>query len=200
MFVPKKAKQGRILNTKSAFQLGPFPPLSLGEYTNVEMAEEMGEENMFIFGLDVEGVDALKAAGYDAKKYYNANPELARIVDQIRGGAFSPGDRKDEFDDLINALMNHDRFLTLADFDAYIACQDRVDQAYEVSQLNTFLITLWSIITFQNSSLWAKMSICNIASSGKFSSDRTIAEYAREIWGVEPTWEKLPDPHAPVEQ
>jgi len=149
---------------------------------NVEMAEEMGEENMFIFGLDVEGVDALKAAGYDAKKYYNANPELARIVDQIRGGAFSPGDRKDEFDDLINALMNHDRFLTLADFDAYIACQDRVDQAYE------------------NSSLWAKMSICNIASSGKFSSDRTIAEYAREIWGVEPTWEKLPDPHAPVEQ
>ena len=109
---------------------------------NVEMAEEMGEENMFIFGLDVEGVDALKAAGYDAKKYYNANPELARIVDQIRGGAFSPGDRKDEFDDLINALMNHDRFLTLADFDAYIACQDRVDQAYEVSQLNTFVITL----------------------------------------------------------
>merc|ERR1719412_1642627 len=67
---------------------------------NVEMAEEMGEENMFIFGLDVEGVDALKAAGYDAKKYYNANPELARIIDQIRDGAFSPDDRKDEFEDL----------------------------------------------------------------------------------------------------
>ena len=182
------------------FQLNGALTIGTMDGANVEMAEEMGEENMFIFGLDVEGVDALKAAGYDAKKYYNASPELARIVDQIRGGAFSPGDRKDEFDDLIKALMNHDRFLTLADFDAYIACQDRVDQAYEVSQLNTLVITLWSINTFQNSSLWAKMSICNIASSGKFSSDRTIAEYAREIWGVEPTWEKLPDPHAPVEQ
>ena len=153
---------------------------------NVEMAEEMGEENMFIFGLDVEGVEALKAAGYDAKKYYDANPELARIIDQIRGGAFSPNDRKDEFDDLINALMNHDRFLTLADFDAYIACQDRVDQAYEVRGRYFFCYFVVSISSFQDSSLWAKMSICNIASSGKFSSDRTIAEYAREIWGMEP--------------
>ena len=111
---------------------------------NVEMAEEMGEENMFIFGLDVDGVDALKAAGYDAKKYYDANPDLARIIDQIRGGAFSPDDRKDEFDDLMNALMNHDRFLTLADFDAYIACQDKVDQAYEVWCIDYFPDALWS--------------------------------------------------------
>ena len=110
---------------------------------NVEMAEEMGEENIFIFGLDVEGVDALKAAGYDAKKYYDANPELARIIDQIRDGAFSPDDRKDEFEDLINALMNHDRFLTLADFDDYIACQDRVDQAYEVRRIEYFSGISW---------------------------------------------------------
>ena len=99
---------------------------------NVEMAEEMGDENMFIFGMTVEEVEALKMAGYDARKYYDANPDLARVIDQIRSGTFSPEDRKDEFDDLMNALMNHDRFLTLADFDAYIACQDRVDQAYEV--------------------------------------------------------------------
>merc|ERR1712241_1125544 len=91
---------------------------------NVEMAEEMGEENIFIFGMTVDDVEAVQAAGYNAADYVEKNPELAKVMEQLRGGAFSPGDRKDEFDDLINALMNHDRFLTLADFDAYIACQD----------------------------------------------------------------------------
>jgi len=78
---------------------------------------------------------------------------------------------------VVDNLLYHDRFLTLADYDSYIEAQDKVNAAYK------------------DPSKWAKMSILNIASSGKFSSDRTIAQYGREIWGVEPSWEKLPDPH-----
>merc|ERR1712106_923239 len=142
---------------------------------NVEMAEEMGNENIFIFGMTVGDVDALQAAGYNAHNYYNADPELRQTLDMIRDGYFSP-DNQDEFKNIIDMLLNHDRFLTLADYKAYISAQDQVSE------------------TYVNQDLWAKMAIHNIASSGKFSSDRTIAEYAREIWGMEPSWEKLPDP------
>jgi starch phosphorylase len=145
---------------------------------NVEMAEEMGNDNMFIFGMTVDEVEALKVAGYDAKVYYDSNPELKRVIDQIRDGFFSDEDKKGEFGDLMDSLMYHDRFLTLADFDAYVLCQEKVSEAFE------------------DTNAWAKMAIMNIASAGKFSSDRTIAEYARDIWNVEPTWDKLPDPHA----
>jgi len=144
---------------------------------NVEMAEEMGMENIFIFGMTVSEVDKLQAAGYDAMLYYNRNPELKQVIDMIQAGFFSNGD-KETFKNVTDMLLNHDRFLTLADYESYITAQDQVSNAY------------------QNSALWAKMAIHNIASSGKFSSDRTIAEYAREIWGVEPTHSKLPDPHS----
>jgi len=144
---------------------------------NVEMAEEMGMENIFIFGMTVGEVDKLQAAGYDAMVYYNRNPELKQVIDMIQAGFFSNGD-KETFKNVTDMLLYHDRFLTLADYESYITAQDQVSNAY------------------QNSALWAKMAIHNIASSGKFSSDRTIAEYAREIWGVEPTHEKLPDPHS----
>jgi len=144
---------------------------------NVEMAEEMGMDNIFIFGMTVDEVEALKAKGYDAMMYYNSNAELKQVIDMIKDGYFSSGN-KDCFKDIVDMLLYHDRFLTLADFAAYIASQDQVSA------------------TYTQESLWAKMCIHNIASSGKFSSDRTIAEYAREIWGVEPTWEKLPDPHS----
>jgi len=144
---------------------------------NVEMAEEMGMENIFIFGMTVSEVDKLQAAGYDAMVYYNRNPELKQVIDMIQAGFFSNGD-KETFKNVTDMLLNHDRFLTLADYESYITAQDQVSNAY------------------QNSALWAKMAIHNIASSGKFSSDRTIAEYAREIWGVEPTHSKLPDPHS----
>jgi len=143
---------------------------------NVEMAEEMGEENIFIFGMKVEEVQAVEAAGYNAYSYYNANAELKQVIDMIRDGFYSPGNQ-DEFKDVINLLLNHDRFLTLADYSAYITAQELVNE------------------TYTDQAKWAKMAIMNIASSGKFSSDRTIAEYAREIWGMEPSWEKLPDPH-----
>ena len=94
----------------------------------------------------------------------------------IRDGFFTPGS-EGEFSDLVNMLLHHDRFLTLADYKAYISSQDMVSAVY------------------RDQARWAEMAIHNIASSGKFSSDRTIAEYAREIWGMEPSYEKLPDPH-----
>jgi len=143
---------------------------------NVEMAEEMGEENIFIFGMKVEEVQAVEAAGYNAYSYYNSNPELKQVMDMIRDGFYSPNS-PDDFKDVVNLLLNHDRFLTLADYNAYITAQELVSA------------------TYQDQAKWAKMAIMNIASSGKFSSDRTIAEYAREIWGMEPSWAKLPDPH-----
>lgn len=141
---------------------------------NVEMAEEMGLDNIFIFGMTVDEVKALEAKGYDAHIYYNRNPVLKEVLDQIRDGFFSP-QNPSEFKDMYDALLYHDRFLTLADFDTYIEAQDNVSKTYE------------------NQSLWTKMAILNIASSGKFSSDRTITEYGREIWDIEPNLEKMPD-------
>ncbi|CAB0003212.1 unnamed protein product [Nesidiocoris tenuis] len=146
---------------------------------NVEMAEEMGEDNIFIFGMRVEEVEALKVKGYDAMEYYNSNEELKLCIDQIKDGYFSDGNAG-EFSDIADILLKWDRFYLLADYEDYIKCQDRVNEA------------------FMNKRKWAEMAINNIASSGKFSSDRTIAEYAREIWGVEPSWEKLPSPHEKV--
>ncbi|XP_023335700.1 glycogen phosphorylase isoform X2 [Eurytemora carolleeae] len=142
---------------------------------NVEMAEEMGMDNIFIFGMNVDEVEK-EAANYDAMKYYNSIPELKQVMDMIKAGFFSHGN-PDTFKDVTDNLLYHDRFLTLADYEAYISAQDQVSAAY------------------MDTKRWAKMAIHNIASSGKFSSDRTISEYAREIWGVEPNREKLPDPH-----
>lgn len=145
---------------------------------NIEMMEEMGRENIFIFGMTVEEVEALKAKGYNAWDYYNSNPELRQCIDQIQSGFFSPNN-PDQFKDLVNILMNHDRFYLFADYDSYIKCQEDVNALYLKPKE------------------WAQKAIMNIASSGKFSSDRTIAQYGREIWGVEPSWEKLPAPHEP---
>lgn len=142
---------------------------------NVEMAEEMGNENIFIFGMTVEEVEALKKKGYNAYDYYNSNPEIKQCVDQIAGGFFSPSN-PNEFKNIADILLKYDSYFLLADFAAYIKAQDLVSKTYE------------------DQNKWLEMSINNIASSGKFSSDRTIAEYAREIWGVEPSWEKLPAP------
>uniref|UniRef100_A0A8C7L3X9 Alpha-1,4 glucan phosphorylase n=1 Tax=Oncorhynchus kisutch TaxID=8019 RepID=A0A8C7L3X9_ONCKI len=143
---------------------------------NVEMAEEAGEENLFIFGMRVEDVDAMDAGkGYHASEYYNRIPELKQAMDQIAGGFFSPK-QPDLFKELVDLLMHHDRFKVFADYEAYIKCQDKVNQLYK------------------NPKEWTKMVIHNIAGCGKFSSDRTIAQYAREIWGMEPSLEKIPAP------
>uniref|UniRef100_A0A7N9ALE2 Alpha-1,4 glucan phosphorylase n=1 Tax=Mastacembelus armatus TaxID=205130 RepID=A0A7N9ALE2_9TELE len=142
---------------------------------NVEMAEEAGEDNLFIFGMRVDDVEALDKKGYHAAEYYNHLPELKQAIDQIAGGFFSPK-QPDLFKEIVNMLMHHDRFKVFADYEDYIKCQEKVNDLYK------------------NPREWTKKVIYNIAGCGKFSSDRTIAQYAREIWGVEPTLEKLPNP------
>merc|ERR1711994_1201728 len=105
--------------------------LTLGtlDGANVEMAEEMGEENIFIFGMTVQEVTKLQEAGYNAFNYYNANMELKQVLDMIRDGFFSPNS-PDEFKDIVDMLLHHDRFLTLADFTAYVTAQDLVSNTY----------------------------------------------------------------------
>ncbi|KFR05832.1 Glycogen phosphorylase, liver form [Nipponia nippon] len=145
---------------------------------NVEMAEEAGEENLFIFGMRVEDVTELDREGYNAQKYYNRLPELKQAIDQIKSGFFSP-EEPDLFKDVVNMLFHHDRFKVFADYEAYVKCQEKVSELY------------------LNSKAWTKMVIKNIAAAGKFSSDRTIKEYARDIWHVEPSDLKIPPPNEP---
>ncbi|XDV18617.1 hypothetical protein PO909_024272 [Leuciscus waleckii] len=141
---------------------------------NVEMAEEAGEENLFIFGMRVKDVEALDKKGYDAMEYYNRIPELKQAMDQISKGFFSPAE-PDQFQDIVKMLMHHDRFKVFADYEDYIKSQEKVSALYK----------------------WTKMVIHNIAGCGKFSSDRTIGQYAREIWGMEPSLEKIAAPDDP---
>ncbi|XP_051901056.1 glycogen phosphorylase, muscle form [Pristis pectinata] len=147
---------------------------------NVEMAEEAGMDNFFIFGMRVDEVEAMDKQGYNAWSYYERIPELKQAIDQIKNGFFSPKEPH-LFKEIVNMLMHHDRFKVFADYEDYIKCQDRVSALY------------------MNSKEWTKMVIKNIAASGKFSSDRTIAEYAQQIWGVEPSKHKIPPPSEPRE-
>ncbi|XP_050753731.1 glycogen phosphorylase, liver form isoform X2 [Gymnogyps californianus] len=145
---------------------------------NVEMAEEAGEENLFIFGMRVEDVTELDRKGYNAQEYYDRLPELKQAIDQIKSGFFSP-EEPDLFKDVVNMLFHHDRFKVFADYEAYVKCQEKVSELY------------------LNAKAWTKMVIRNIAAAGKFSSDRTIKEYARDIWHVEPSDLKIPPPNEP---
>ncbi|CAF2343699.1 unnamed protein product [Rotaria sp. Silwood2] len=143
---------------------------------NVEMDEEVGRDNIFIFGMTVEDVDALTKKGYISREFYEREPELKRALDQIRDGYFSPEDPS-LFADIIKSLLDsNDRYMLLADYAEYIKAHERVEQL------------------FKNPMEWTKKSILNIAASGKFSSDRTIAQYAKEIWGVTTSDKKLPAP------
>ncbi|XP_007561910.1 glycogen phosphorylase, liver form [Poecilia formosa] len=147
---------------------------------NVEMAEEAGEENLFIFGMRVEDVAEMDKKGYDAMTYYEKIPELKQVMDQIASGFFSPKN-PELFKDLTNMLFKYDRFKVFADFEDYLKTQEKVSELY------------------QDTVEWTKMVIKNIAATGKFSSDRTIREYATEVWGVEPTDLKIPPPSEPRE-
>uniref|UniRef100_A0A8C2L430 Alpha-1,4 glucan phosphorylase n=1 Tax=Cyprinus carpio TaxID=7962 RepID=A0A8C2L430_CYPCA len=146
---------------------------------NVEMAVEAGEENLFIFGMRVEDVAEMDKEGYDALQYYESLPELKQAVDQIKSGYFSPK-QPEMFSDIINMLFHHDRFKVFADYESYVKCQERVSALYKDQRE------------------WTRVVIKNIAASGKFSSDRSIKEYATEIWGVEPTDLKIPPPSEPL--
>jgi starch phosphorylase len=134
---------------------------------NVEIREEVGDENIFIFGKTVEEVTELVQKGYRPREFYEANEELRAVVDWLGSDYFTPGE-SGVLSRLRDNLINSDPFLVLADFESYNECQKRVDAAY------------------RDTARWAKMAILNTARMGKFSSDRTIAEYAKEIWNVEP--------------
>jgi starch phosphorylase len=134
---------------------------------NIEIREEVGDENFFLFGLTTEEVKQMQADGYNPQDYYNSHEELRNVLDRLGMGYFSPGD-KNLFKPLVDSLMYHDEYMLLADYQAYSDCQDKVSEAY------------------QDVEKWTTMSILNVARSGKFSSDRTIKEYCDEIWNVKP--------------
>jgi starch phosphorylase len=134
---------------------------------NVEILEEVGEENIFIFGLTAEEVAERRRQGYYPIEIARENRELSQVLEQIAGGHFSPDDLH-RFKPLVDRVLDdNEYFLVLADYEAYVAAQDRVDE------------------TFRDSGRWVRKAIINTANMGKFSSDRSIAEYARNIWNVE---------------
>jgi glycogen phosphorylase len=135
---------------------------------NVEMLEEIGSDNIFIFGRTANEIDLLKTE-YRPRDYYENNPELRRVLDAVSAGAFSPPDNAELFRPLVESLLDRgDRYFLLADYASYVACQE------EVSRL------------FLDQEEWTRRSILNTACTGRFSSDRTIAEYARDIWDAWP--------------
>jgi starch phosphorylase len=134
---------------------------------NIEIMEEVGRDNIFIFGLTADQVSGLKKAGYRPQDYCQRNPELMKALDMIGNGSFSPG-QPDLFKPIVETLLGLDHYLLLADYASYIATQDEVDKLY------------------QQPYEWARTAILTTAGIGKFTSDRTIAEYAREIWGIQP--------------
>jgi len=134
---------------------------------NIEIREEAGAENFFLFGHTTEEVEHRKRNGYDPMLHYHANPDLQAALDLIRSGFFSRGDGE-LFRPLVENLLHHDPYMLCADFQSYVDCQTAVDEAYlDVEH-------------------WTRMSILNTARSGKFSSDRSIREYCDEIWRVQP--------------
>ena len=146
---------------------------------NVEMREEVGEENIFIFGHTAVEVDTLRRDGYHPREYYQNNQELKLALDMIESGFFSP-DEPGLFQPIIDMLLTGgDPFLVLADYADYIRCQDEVAALY------------------QDPDEWSRRAILNVARMGKFSSDRTIREYAEEIWGIEPITIDLPETRQP---
>ena len=134
---------------------------------NVEIRDEVGADNIFIFGLTTPQVAQARAAGYNPRAIYERNPELKAALDSIARGDFSP-EEPDLFVPMVESLLNEDPYLLLADYDAYVSCQERVSALY------------------RDSAEWTRKSILNVAGSGKFSSDRTVGEYASRVWGVKP--------------
>jgi starch phosphorylase len=134
---------------------------------NIEIRDEVGEENFFTFGLTTPEVAALHAGGYRPADYVDSHPELREVIALLRSGFFSRGDTQ-LFQPFVDALVNYDPYLVLADYASYADCQERVGRAYGDAEA------------------WSRMSILNAARSGKFSSDRSIREYCAEIWNVQP--------------
>jgi starch phosphorylase len=134
---------------------------------NIEIREEVGAENFFLFGLTTPEVEQRKREGYNPIQLYNSNADLRDVIDALSSGEFSHGD-KSLFAPLVNSLLHGDDYMLLADYQSYIDCQDRVSLAYK------------------NQDDWTRMSILNVARIGKFSSDRSIRDYCADIWKTWP--------------
>jgi len=134
---------------------------------NVEIREAVGHEHFFLFGLTADEAGALSARGYSPRAIYEANPRLRAAIELIESGHFSNGDRG-LFRPLVASLLDRDEYMLLADYQAYVDCQERVSEAY------------------RDQERWTRMSILNTARVGRFSSDRAIREYCRDIWDVTP--------------
>jgi glycogen phosphorylase len=135
---------------------------------NIEIMEEVGKENFFLFGLTVEEIHELKKKGYHPMDLYHNDEDLKEIIDRLGSGEFSKGD-KDLFKPFINSLLSQDPYFVLQDFRSYANCQQHVSE------------------TFLDPSRWTKMSILNAARMGKFSSDRSIRDYCKKIWKIPPS-------------
>lgn len=158
------------------FALGGAITIGTFDGANIEIRQEVGEENFFLFGLTTEEVYTLKSQGYYPLNYYYNNENLRQVIDLIASGYFANGD-EGLFKPLLDHLLYDDQYMLLADYQFYIDCQDRVSQAY------------------LDQNHWTQMSILNTARVGKFSSDRAIREYCQDIWKVKPTPIDLQDYH-----
>lgn len=134
---------------------------------NVEMLEEVGKDNIFIFGLTAKQVQEKKAQGYNPRIYYQDNAELRETLEMINTGYFNR-ENPYLYNDIYNSLVYDDYYLLFADYFEYVKMQEKVDEIY------------------LNKNVWTKMSILNTANMGKFSSDRTITQYANDIWKIKP--------------
>jgi len=134
---------------------------------NVEIRDAVGAENFFLFGLTAPEVAHAKASGYHPRRYYESNVELREALDLIASGFFTNGDRA-VFQPLIESLLERDEYLLLADYQSYVDCQQRVSD------------------TYRDRDRWIRMSILNTARVGRFSSDRSIRDYCRDIWHIVP--------------
>ena len=134
---------------------------------NVEIRQEVGAENFFLFGLTTPEVEKRKQEGYNPRAFFETNSMLHEVLDSLSNGEFSRGDRA-LFEPLINSLLTRDEYMLLADYQAYVDCQDQVSAAYKDQEA------------------WTRMSILNVARIGKFSSDRAIRDYCADIWKTWP--------------
>jgi starch phosphorylase len=134
---------------------------------NIDICGAVGEENFFAFGMTADQVARLRESGYDPWKFYYSNKELRQALDMIGSGYFSP-QASQRYENLIASLLEGgDRYMVLADYADYVACQERVSRLYE------------------SSTEWTRKAILNFARMGNFSSDRAVREYARRIWQIE---------------
>ena len=149
------------------FQMNGALTIGTVDGANIEICEEVGFENFFLFGLEAHEVAALRSMGYKPREYLEGNEELQAVVQLVRDGFFSRGNST-QFQPLLDNLLWHDPYFVLADYQSYADCQASVDQAYADKEN------------------WTRMSILNAARSGKFSSDRSIRQYCEDIWQAKP--------------